>query len=188
MVNHMNSLSFFNIKSPKCKLQTIFFLIIAGCNPENVSTEAITKNNQNERAISVLNNLIQVDIDTHHTYIQAIKALKSQYAIKILCGFRDEHYQHIKALSNMVTAIGGIPPTFSRDFKGYVISGYTTIKTQGSDRSILKAMASNELLSAKYHNDALKVDLPGDVRIIIQKHLKEEEKHLEGIRTLKHKV
>lgn len=88
----------------------------------------------------------------------------------------------------MVTARGGIPPTFSRDFKGYVISGYTTIRVRGGDSSILKAIASNELLNTKYHNDALKVDLPSDVRIIIQKHLKEEEKHLEGIRTLKHKV
>lgn len=184
----MSNLSFFKRPSFKSKLQAVFFVAIIGCTSVPVSKEAITKNNQNERAISVLNNLIQVDIDTYHTYTQAMQALKSQHAIKVLSSFRDEHDQHIKVLSNMVRTRGGIPPEFSRDFKGYMLSGYTAIRAQGGDHSILKAMASNESLCTTYHNDALKVDLPGDVRNIIQKHIREEEKHLAAIRNLKHKV
>ncbi len=66
----MNKISF--------KIQTVVFLLIAGCSSVPVSEEAITKSTQNERTISVLNNLIQVDIDTYHTYAQAIQTLNSQ--------------------------------------------------------------------------------------------------------------
>lgn len=165
-------------------LQTVIFLLIGGCSSVPVSEEAITKPTQNERTISVLNNLIQVDIDTYHTYTQAIEALSSPNSIKTLKAFRNEHEQHINTLSKIVRARGGIPPEFSRDFKGYMISGYTAVKVKGGIHSIFQAMETNETLTIKYHNDALKVDLPNDIRGIIHAHLKTEEGHLASIRKM----
>jgi uncharacterized protein (TIGR02284 family) len=164
--------------------QTVVFLLIAGCSSVPVSEEAITKPTQNERTISVLNNLIQVDIDTYHTYTQAIAALSSPNSIKTLKAFRNEHEQHINTLSKIVRARGGVPPEFSRDFKGYMISGYTAVKVKGGVHSVFQAMETNEALTIKYHNDALKVDLPNEIRGIIQAHLKTEEGHLASIRRM----
>ncbi len=172
----MNKISF--------KIQIVVFLLIAGCSSVPVSEEAITKSNQNERVVSVLNNLIQVDIDTYHTYTQAIQALSSPHSIQTLKAFRHEHEQHINTLSKIVRARGGVPPEFSRDFKGYMISGYTAVKVKGGMHSVFQAMETNETLTVKYHNDALKVDLPSDIRNIIHAHLKAEEGHLASIRKM----
>lgn len=166
------------------KIQTVVFLLIAGCSSVPVSEEAITKSSQNERTISVLNNLIQVDIDTYHTYTQAIQALSSPHSIQTLNTFRNEHEQHIHTLSKIVRAKGGTPPEFSRDFKGYMISGYTAVKVKGGIHSVFQAMETNEALTVKYHNDALKVDLPSDIRSIIQAHLRAEERHLVSIKKM----
>jgi uncharacterized protein (TIGR02284 family) len=166
------------------KIQTVVFLLIAGCSSLPVSEEAITKSSQNERTISVLNNLIQVDIDTYHTYTQAIQALSSPHSIQTLNTFRNEHEQHIHTLSKIVRAKGGIPPEFSRDFKGYMISGYTAVKVKGGMHSVFQAMETNKALTVKYHKDALKVDLPSDIRNLIQVHLKAEEKHLASIKKM----
>jgi len=166
-------------------IYSLIFLLIAGCSSVPVSKEAITKSTQNERVISVLNDLIQVDIDTYHTYTQAIQALSSSQYTQILKAFREEHEQHIKVLSKIVRVRGGIPPEFSRDFKGYVISGYTAIKVKGSVYSIFQAMELNEALSVMYHNDALKVDLPSDVKRIIQMHCETEKSHLSRIAEMK---
>ncbi len=166
-------------------IHMLVFLLVAGCTSVPVSEEAIAKSSQNERVISVLNNLIQVDIDTHHTYTQAMLALSSSQLAQTLKSFRDEHEQHIKVLSKIVLARGGTPPKFSRDFKGYMISGYTAVKVKGSVYSVFQAMETNEALSVMYHNDALKVDLPNDVRRIIQMHFETEKNHLACIAEMK---
>ena len=163
------------------------FLFITGCSFVPVSKEAITKSDQNERTISVLNNLIQVDIDTYHTYTQAIQASGSAHT-QTLIAFRDEYKRQIVTLSKIVIARGGVPPEFSRDFKGYMTSGYTAVKVKGGSHSIFQAMETNETLSNKYHNDALKVDLPGDVREIIQAHLRAAKTHLDSIKRIKHQL
>ena len=166
------------------KIQMVVFLFIAGCSTVPVSEDAITKSTQNERTISVLNNLIQVDIDTYHTYTQAIEALSSPNSIQTLKAFRNEHEQHINTLSKIVRAKGGVPPEFSRDFKGYMISGYTAVKVKGGIHSIFQAMETNETLTVKYHIDALKVDLPNDIRDVIHAHLRAEEGHLASIKKM----
>ncbi len=65
-----------------------------------------------------------------------------------------------------------------------MISGYTAVKVKGGIHSVFQAMETNETITIKYHNDALKVDLPSDIRNIIHKHLKTEERHLAYIRKI----
>ena len=163
------------------------FLFITGCSFVPVSKEAITKSDQNERTVSVLNNLIQVDIDTYHTYTQAIQASNSEYT-QTLIAFRDEYKRQIVTLSKIVIARGGVPPEFSRDFKGYMTAGYTAVKVKGGLHSIFQAMETNETLSCKYHEDALKVDLPGDIREAIQVHLRAGKTHLDSIKRIKQQL
>lgn len=163
------------------------FLFITGCSFVPVSKEAITKSDQNERTVSVLNNLIQVDIDTYHTYTQAIQASNSEYT-QTLIAFRDEYKRQIVTLSKIVIARGGVPPEFSRDFKGYMTAGYTAVKVRGGLHSIFQAMETNETLSCKYHEDALKVDLPGDIREAIQVHLRAGKTHLDSIKRIKQQL
>jgi uncharacterized protein (TIGR02284 family) len=163
------------------------FLFITGCSFVPVSKEAITKSDQNERTVSVLNNLIQVDIDTYHTYTQAIQASNSEYT-QTLIAFRDEYKRQIVTLSKIVIARGGVPPEFSRDFKGYMTSGYTAVKVKGGLHSIFQAMETNETLSCKYHEDTLKVDLPGDIREAIQVHLRAGKTHLHSIKRIKQQL
>lgn len=176
------------MKKTMLGINIMLFLLIAGCSSVPVSKEAITKSTQNERVVSVLNDLIQVDIDTYHAYTQAIQALSSSQLTQTLKAFREEHEQHIKVLSKIVLVRGGIPPEFSRDFKGYIISGYTAIKVKGSVYSIFQAMESNEALSVMYHNDALKVDLPSDVKRVIQIHCETEKSHLACLTEMKKQV
>lgn len=168
-------------------IHTLIFLLITGCSSVPISEETATKSTQNEKTISVLNNLIQVDIDTYHTYEQAMQVLKKPQYTKTLKAFRDEHEQRIRFLSKIVIAKGGVPPAFLMDFKGYAIPGYTTVK-KGTVYSIFQTIEANEALSVMYHNDALKVDLPSDVKHIIQMHCETEEKHFGCVAEMKKQV
>ena len=168
----------------------IALLLIAGCTSTHVSEEDIAKQNQevitrfsqNEKTIATLNNLIQLDINAYHTYTQATQALKTSEHIPTLKDIQDEHAQHIQVLSRIVLAMGGIPPVFLLDSNSYRIPGHPSVKTKGS---FYQAIEAQEALGVMYNYDALRADLPSNIKRIIEKHLETERIHLACIRMMK---
>lgn len=133
--------------------------------------------------IKKLNNLAQVDIDAYHAYTQAIESLDDQEIKEQLIRFQQDHVQHIKNFEKVVSDLGGEPVDFSRDFKGFLISGYTSVRSLTGDVGTLKAMDTNEIITNRSYDDMLKdEDLPSDIRKMIEQHSNDEKRHLAYIK------
>jgi hypothetical protein len=57
-----------------------------------------------------------------------------------MVSIRDDHKRHIELLASEIPTLGGTPPDYSPDFKGYLISGFTSLRSITGTEGALKAM------------------------------------------------
>ena len=129
-----------------------------------------------------LQKLVQLDVDATHAYDQAIKNVKEQVIKDKLIQFQADHRRHIDLLSAKVRELGGTPPELTSDFKGFIISGFTALRSLTGTKGALEAMETNERLTTSKYEEAAKKDFPVDVSTIIQSNLSDEQRHLSFIR------
>lgn len=160
-----------------------FVLFISGCTRSVIETtsQRTLESFDRIKVTEVLNELIQLDIDTVYAYDQAIKAMKKKSFRDRLLEFKKVHERHVKVLSKAVLDLGGHPPGFSTDFKGFLTLGYTKVKASVGVRHALEAIETNEIISNRYYSKALQIPIPENVRAIIEQNRKDEEHHLEEI-------
>jgi uncharacterized protein (TIGR02284 family) len=128
--------------------------------------------------IDRLSSLMQLDIDASYAYGQAIDNIKDPAIKNELIMFRDDHERHITDLSLAITNLGGTPPARSRDFKGFLIEGFTALRSMMGTEGALKAMQGNEQLTNKMYSNALSLDLSPAVRDIVERNYRDEQRHL----------
>jgi hypothetical protein len=61
-----------------------------------------------------------------------------------LLKFEDNHRNHISGLSLQIKELGGQPPEYSQDIKGYVIEAFTAIRSFTGLKGALAAMKTTE--------------------------------------------
>jgi uncharacterized protein (TIGR02284 family) len=137
----------------------------------------------NEKVISIVNDLIQLDIDAVHAYGQAIDNIEDSVVRGRLLEFQNDHERHIRELSQLVRDQGGTPIEHKRDFKGFLIEGMTAIRSATGTKGALKAMKTNELLTNRKYEKALEEALPPRVRDLILRNRDDERRHLQYIET-----
>lgn len=126
--------------------------------------------------------LAQLDIDAFHAYTQAIDQMDISEVKDQLMQFRDDHKRHVKTLAPVISSLGGNPPEFSLDFKGFLIQGMTTLRSvMGGTEGALKAMKMNEELTNRTYDRALQWDLSSHIRIMIKNNREDEIRHLQYI-------
>jgi uncharacterized protein (TIGR02284 family) len=130
--------------------------------------------------IEVMNDKIQLDLDAIVAYEEAIAACENIEVRARLQEFRGDHERHVEELSETVVRYGGQPKR-TRDFKGFVIEGFTKVASRG-DQSALQVMRGNEELTNRSYEAALKEQLPADVRALLEKNLSDERRHLAWIK------
>lgn len=129
-----------------------------------------------------LEKLIQLDVDAYHAYDQAIRNIDETIVREKLVLFQAEHRRHVDVLSEKVRELGGTPPEFSNDFKGFFISGFTALRSMTGTKGALEAMETNERLTTSSYEKASQQDFPADVAGIIRVNLSDEQRHLSFIR------
>jgi uncharacterized protein (TIGR02284 family) len=129
-----------------------------------------------------LESLIQLDVDATHAYDQAIKNVNEQVIKEKLIQFQTDHRKHIDLLSAKVLELGGTPPELTSDFKGFIISGFTALRSLTGTKGALEAMETNEKLTTSRYEEASKKDFPVDILSIIQSNYADEQRHLSFIR------
>ena len=102
-----------------------------------------------------LESLAQLDIDAVHAYTAAIERIDLSDVKERLIAFRGDHERHIADLSPLIEELGGQAPKNTPDFKGFVIQGFTALRSMISNESALKAMKSNEELTNKTYEQRL---------------------------------
>ena len=132
--------------------------------------------------IDNLTKLIHLDVDATHAYDQAIKNVGEHMVKEKLILFQTDHRKHIDRLTVKIRELGGTPPELSADFKGFIITGFTALRSLTGTKGALEAMETNERLTTSKYSEASKLDFPVDVISIVQANLADEQRHLAFIR------
>ncbi|HEY3449419.1 MAG TPA: DUF2383 domain-containing protein [Myxococcales bacterium] len=128
-----------------------------------------------------LSSLAQLDIDAIHAYDQAIHNIDVTSVREQLTQFKADHERHVRDLSVIIQRFGGQAPSFSPDFKGYVLQGFTALRSAMGTEGALKAMKGNEELTNRTYSNALGKGFPVDVLAVLQKNYADEQRHLAAI-------
>jgi len=100
---------------------------------------------------------------------------------KKLLEFQDDHKGHIRKLASMVQQLGGKPLKPSPDLKGYLIEGYTALKSVTGTKGALEVMRTNEILTNRKYGEAAALDFPEEVMKMIRSNFTHEQLHLQYI-------
>ncbi|HEY0526164.1 MAG TPA: DUF2383 domain-containing protein [Stellaceae bacterium] len=134
--------------------------------------------------ISHLVTLAQLDIDAARAYVQAVDAIDIPSIRDRLDDFRQDHERHVRELSEVIRWMGGEPPERAPDVKGFFIAGYTAIRSTMGIAGALRAMKTNEMMTNAIYERALAIDLPDDVRGLIERNREDERRHLAYIESV----
>lgn len=137
---------------------------------------------ENKDIVRNLKKLFHLDVDAVHAYDQAIKNIKNKRVRDKITEFQADHERHIRNLSEIIRSLNETPPTYSKDFKGYFMKGFTAIRSTTGTEGALKAMQTNEEITNKHYNEAMKWDIPADMKETLKNHFEDEKRHLSYIK------
>lgn len=133
--------------------------------------------------INTLNDLLQLDIDAVNAYEQALKQIDNSDIHSNIESFRQDHLRHIMDLKEIIRKHSGSPVQSTPDLKGYLLEGFTALRSVTGTKGALSAMEANEKITSKNYGDALQEDIlfPADVKELLLKNFADETRHLEYI-------
>lgn len=138
---------------------------------------------ENREVVEMLNGLIKLDVDAIHAYGHAIREMDLSVLQESLIHFRQDHERHVHELSRLVRELGGSPTAPTQDFKGYLIEGFTAIRSKMGMAGALRAMRLNEQLTNRRYGQARGQALPEPVKAVVDRNAEDERRHLEYIET-----
>ncbi|MFL5348374.1 MAG: ferritin-like domain-containing protein [Hyalangium sp.] len=130
-----------------------------------------------QRMVERLNDLIALDHDAVGAYEAAINRIEVEALRMSLREFQNDHLRHIQDLSRVVLGLGGTPRQ-KPDVKGFLLKGFTAITSMMGNEAALKAMQGNEKLTNRTYEQALKESWTEEVRTIIERNFRDEQRHL----------
>lgn len=135
-----------------------------------------------EEIYEKLSSLIQLDIDAVNAYEQAIEKCDDTFVREQLEIFKIDHQRHIDELSAYLIDYDMEPPAQKPDLKGFIIEGFTALRSVTGTDGALKAMKSNEELTNKKYTEALQWELDLDAMDIVTRGYEDEKTHLSFIK------
>lgn len=136
-------------------------------------TLAGTQNNEKD----LVEALLQLEKNALEAYDETIERLESQQYSQKISEFRQDHYQHVEALSQFARQMGvEIPDAGAKSLltKGKVVIADLV----GNDGAILTAMKTNEYETVMAYENACKKDfLSPELRTLCEKGLADEKRH-----------
>lgn len=128
--------------------------------------------------IEKLSSLCQLDIDAFHAYGRALEHIEAAMLRDQIAKFQSDHERHVTDLSALISRLGGQPPEFSRDFKGFLLEGFTALRSMTGTEGAMKSLKSAEEMTNKRYGDARSWDMPLDIISLIQSNFEDEQRHL----------
>lgn len=141
---------------------------------------------ERQEVIDRLNSLIQLDVDAVEAYEQAIKHVKHDDIRMRLAEFQEDHRGHIQNLTAAVRRLDGQPVKESPDLRGYLLEGFTALRSISGTKGALEAMESNEKLTNRRYSEAVDLDLPDELRKLVRSNLADEQRHIQYIEEVLH--
>ncbi len=136
---------------------------------------------ENNTLIKELKELVQVDIDTVHTYNRVLDEISDEIVRSRLTAFRDNHIDHIAVISEEIRSLEGDPPKLTKDFKGYVIEAFAALRKAVGMKSALKALKTAENITCRYYGRMVSEETPSTLKDRLRKQFSDKKNHLEYI-------
>ncbi len=135
----------------------------------------------NKEIADKLISLCQLDIDAIHAYNKANGHIDQMDIKNSVAKFQGDHERHVKELSDMIRSHGSEPPRFSKDFKGFMLQAFASIRSITGTEGALKALRSGEKMTNSAYNDAVSQDFPPLVMALLRRNYEDEQRHLNYI-------
>jgi uncharacterized protein (TIGR02284 family) len=134
-----------------------------------------------KKLINGLSELLQTTVDAVFSYQQALPKVHDDIMRDRLEAFRKIHEEHIKELTQTITRLGGKPPEFSKNFKGYIIESVAALRSLAGTRGALKALQAAEEMTTRSYGDAVSWEVPDDAHTLLRKQFSDVKIHLDYI-------
>lgn len=135
----------------------------------------------NQEIADKLISLCQLDIDAIHAYNKAIDSIDEMDIKNAIVKFKNDHERHVKDLSDQILSYGGNPPEFSKDFKGFLLEAFASVRSVTGTEGALNAMQSGEKMTNSSYNDAVSQNFPPMVMTLLRRNYEDEQRHLSYI-------
>lgn len=132
--------------------------------------------------VEKLRALAQLDVDAAGTYEAAIARVREPLIRERLNDFRVDHMRHVQDLNALIVERGGRPVELRPDFKGAAMKSLTAMSGLMGTEATLVAMMGNEELANRTYEAALAFNWSPEVRRLIEKNRRDEERHLMWIK------
>lgn len=127
---------------------------------------------------SLLNALIELDLDAIEAYESAISRLDDLAAKEHFSLFKGDHERHVQDLRPLVAELGETPAS-EPDIKRVLTQGKVVLAALVGDKLILRAMKTNEVdTNTAYDRAVARDDLPEHVREVLLRNRDDERRHL----------
>lgn len=128
--------------------------------------------------ITAIKDLIELDYDAIAAYEAAIERIDSEDYKNTLSSFKRDHEKHIEGLSAFLQNKGESAPT-GPSAKSYLTQGKVILANLIGDRSILRAMRSNEIdTNTAYGRINNYEDISMGIKGLLKQGLRDERRHL----------
>lgn len=141
----------------------------------------------NDEVISLLNALIETSKDGEQGFVTCAENLKSPQLKANLTQRAEECADAATQLQDLVQALGGEPGQ-SASLVGEMHRRWIDIKAAVSgknEKTILKECVRGEEVAVKNYQDALKEDLPTEVRAVLERQYEGVERNYEQVKILR---
>ncbi|MCA0370312.1 MAG: ferritin-like domain-containing protein [Proteobacteria bacterium] len=129
--------------------------------------------------------LVELEYDALEAYDAAIARLENEEYKENLMSFRDDHERHIKDLSDLLRKNNIDAPTQTSGAKHWMTKGKVVLGNLVGDRTILRAMRSNEIdTNTAYERICNHENMWAEARFILQEAFKDERRHKEWLNSV----
>jgi uncharacterized protein (TIGR02284 family) len=135
----------------------------------------------NREIADKLASICQLDIDAIHAYIKANDHVDMPEIRNTISRFQADHARHVKDLSDMIRNYGGEPPEFSKDFKGFLLQAFASIRSMTGTEGALKALRGGEKMTNQAYDDAVSQSFPPMVLVLLKRNYEDEQRHINYI-------
>ncbi len=132
----------------------------------------------NKEVADRLISICQLDIDAIHAYVKVNEHIEQSSIRNSIGKFQNDHERHVKELSDLITNYGGNPPEFSKDFKGFLLQAFSSIRSITGTEGALKALRGGEMMTNRSYSDAVSQNFPPLVMVQLRRNYEDEQRHL----------
>ncbi|WAJ30328.1 DUF2383 domain-containing protein [Antarcticirhabdus aurantiaca] len=125
----------------------------------------------------MVENLLYLEHDAIAAYDKTIDKLDDPVAKQKIAEFKGDHERHVAELTRMAGALGVTPPT-QGDAKQMLTTGKISLASLVGDRTVLKAMATNEIETKMAYDQAARNDAaPPEAQGFFRQAFADEDRH-----------